>query len=133
MRGSDHRHGHRLDRRHEPVANREDIALLIERAILHLFEIVAARKSPPRALQNDGAHLRPRRLALELGGQLGHEPGRKRVERQRAIEGDDRGGWSVFNQEVFERFRHANLLARFSLECPEWKSGSTVTVSAAAL
>jgi hypothetical protein len=49
----------------------------------------------------------------------------------RAVEGDDRGRRRVMNQEVFERFSHANLLARFSLECPKWKSGSTVTVSAA--
>src|SRR5258708_14105029 len=78
MRSRDHRHRHRLNGAHKAVANGKDVPPLIKRPILHLFQVVPSRKSPPGALQNDGPHLRPRPLPLEPGGQPLPQPRRRR-------------------------------------------------------
>ncbi len=104
-RGDD-RHGHRLDRGHQPVAHGENIALLLEAPVRHLLEVMSGRERTPGPLENDRPHLRTGTLPLELGCELFHEARGERVQMVGPVERDDRRREPVLRQQVFERRCH---------------------------
>ena len=106
VRRSDHRHGHRLHGCHEPVANCEQLPLLVERLVEHLLQVVAGRERAPRTFEDDGADLGPRGVPLQLCRELFHQKGRERVELVGTIESQDRGRRRVLDQQVLQRDSH---------------------------
>ena len=117
VRGRDHRHRHRLNGRHEAVADGEDLALFIERAGLHLLEVMTRREATAGALEHDRPHFGPRSLTLELGGELPHEASRKGVQLVGAVEGDHRGRSGVIDEQVIESDSHLQTSWSFESRC----------------